>query len=91
MLTRLQQHLVELISALPEAEGFALAGGAALILRGIVDRCTHDLDFFGTAKEPVAALAAATERAVDTAGFSCARIRTGRICASPGQRWGRYL
>lgn len=27
---------------------FALAGGAALIAAGVVDRMTQDLDFFGT-------------------------------------------
>lgn len=46
MLTPLQQRLLEIVSRLPEANGFALAGGAALILRGTVDRYTNDLDFF---------------------------------------------
>ncbi|MGH8934410.1 MAG: nucleotidyl transferase AbiEii/AbiGii toxin family protein [Egibacteraceae bacterium] len=76
MLTGIQRRLIELVSGLPEAKGFALAGGAALILRGIVDRMTHDLDFFCTAKEPVSVLATAAERAVEAAGMSAKRIRT---------------
>ena len=46
MLTPLQQRLLDAIGQLPEAAGFALAGGAALIVRGTVERRTHDLDFF---------------------------------------------
>lgn len=47
VLTPLQQHIARIIGGLPEADGFALAGGAALIARGDVDRGTRDLDFFG--------------------------------------------
>ena len=47
MLTPLQEHVAAIIAGLTEAEGFALAGGAALIARGDVQRQTRDLDFFG--------------------------------------------
>lgn len=46
MLTDLQQAVAKLLAGLPEADGFAMAGGAALIVRGDVDRLTRDLDFF---------------------------------------------
>ena len=46
MLTALQQRIAELFFAMDESAGFALAGGAALIVRGEIDRETHDLDFF---------------------------------------------
>lgn len=46
MLSPLQQRVALALSDLPEAEHFALAGGAALIVRGAVDRETRDLDFF---------------------------------------------
>ena len=49
MLSPLQDRVAGIIGALQEAEEFALAGGAALILRGEVDRQTRDLDFFGPA------------------------------------------
>ena len=47
MLSPLQERVAEIIAGLKEAEGFALAGGAALIVRGDVRRQTRDLDFFG--------------------------------------------
>ena len=50
MLSPVQEDVARLLSTLTEADGFALAGGAALIARGIVDRQTGDLDFFG--REP---------------------------------------
>lgn len=47
-----------------------------MIVRGIVDRRTHDLDFFATKSESVAALAVAADHAIRAAGMSCERIRT---------------
>lgn len=47
VLSDLQRQVALRIAELPEAEGFALAGGAALIVRGNVVRQTRDLDFFG--------------------------------------------
>ena len=44
MLSALQWQLLDLVVPLRAAERFALAGGAALILRGTVDR--RDLDSF---------------------------------------------
>lgn len=46
MLTAFQRRLLEIIGALPEATDFALAGGAALIAAGVVDRRNDDLDLF---------------------------------------------
>lgn len=46
MLTPFQQRIAELFFTATESAGFALAGGAALIVRGAIDRETHDLDFF---------------------------------------------
>ncbi len=48
MLSDLQLRVARIIAGLVEAEDFALAGGAALIVRGGVERATRDLDFFGT-------------------------------------------
>jgi hypothetical protein len=47
MLSPFQERVAEIIAGLHEAEGFALAGGAALIARGDVQREARDLDFFG--------------------------------------------
>lgn len=46
MLTPLQERVARLIGALPDLGELALAGGAALIASAIVDRRTHDLDYF---------------------------------------------
>jgi hypothetical protein len=47
VLSPLQERVARIVAGLAESDGFALAGGAALILRGDVDRRTRDLDFFG--------------------------------------------
>lgn len=75
MLTPLQRQIVEIVQRLPEAEGFALAGGAALIVRGLVQRETHDLDYFATRQEAVARLAPALERRLEEAEFTVERIQ----------------
>lgn len=47
-LTELQRAVLELFFTLPEAEGFALAGGAGLLATGLSTRPTSDLDLFGS-------------------------------------------
>lgn len=47
MLSPLQERVARIVASLPAAEGFALAGGAALVIAEVVDRQTRDLDFFG--------------------------------------------
>ncbi len=77
MLTSLQRRLLDVIGRLPEAAGFALTGGAALIVRGTVDRRTNDLDFFiGRADADagtIATMVAAVERALGEAGIGSQR------------------
>jgi hypothetical protein len=70
MLSPLQERVAEVIASLEEAEGFALAGGAALILRGDVQRETRDLDFFGLTPEAVDRLVPAVDRALKAAGLT---------------------
>ena len=52
-LSRLQRRVSTLVFALPEAAGFALAGGGALIAHQVVDRTTRDLDCFGPSLDAV--------------------------------------
>ncbi|MDQ6948199.1 MAG: nucleotidyl transferase AbiEii/AbiGii toxin family protein [Actinomycetota bacterium] len=73
MLTPFQQEVAQLLPHLPEAEGFALAGGAALIVRDMIDRETRDLDFFGPEAASVNLLAPAFEHAARQAGMAVAR------------------
>ena len=48
LLTPLQEQIAQIIGVALEGSDFALAGGAAIISQGIVDRRTRDLDFFGS-------------------------------------------
>lgn len=66
MLSALQQRVALVLTDLPEAEGFALAGGGALIVRGAVERETHDLDFFVGEADAVDRLLPALESALRT-------------------------
>ena len=52
-LSELQQRIASLVFSLAEAEGFALAGGGALIAHEVVDRTTRDLDYFGPSRDAV--------------------------------------
>ena len=79
MLSAIQLRVARIIAGLVEAEDFALAGGAALIVRGDVDRATRDLDFFGTSPDAVDHLVPAAESALQQAGF-----QVDRLIDSPG-------
>jgi predicted nucleotidyltransferase component of viral defense system len=61
--------VASIIAGLAEADGFALAGGAALIARGEVQRQTRDLDFFGLTTDAVDRLVPVVDRALRDAGF----------------------
>jgi len=54
VLSPLQERIAILVSESLVGTDFALAGGAALISQGLVNRRTNDLDFFGTSKETLA-------------------------------------
>ena len=45
-LSPVQRRIARILFDLPEATGYALAGGAALIIRKVVTRETRDLDAF---------------------------------------------
>ncbi|MCM3887337.1 hypothetical protein [Frankia sp. R82] len=55
MITSLQRAVARIFFGLPESVGFAVAGGAALIARDLVDRETRDVDLF-TALPPTASI-----------------------------------
>jgi hypothetical protein len=88
MLSPLQQRVARLIAQLDEAEGFALAGGAALIARGEIDRRTRDLDFFGLEVDAVDRLLPVVEEALRAAGLEVSRVQVShgfaRLIVSAG-------
>ena len=75
-----QRDLARLLFSLPEATGYALAGGAALVVQRIVDRDTRDLDAFiaatpGPTPGTVDLLADAFTEAAQRAGWTLQTIR----------------
>ena len=66
-----------MIAAVEEAKDFALAGGAALIMREQIERVTRDLDFFGLSAAAVDRLVPSVERALRRAGFDVERVISG--------------
>lgn len=68
-LSEIQLRTATIILALPEAAGFALAGGAALVIHEIVDRGTKDLDCFGPSTAAVNQLVDPSLAALAAAGL----------------------
>lgn len=72
LLTPLQVQATQLFFSLPGSAGFAVAGGVALIARGLIQRSTRDVDLFlvETDASTLAAAVAAFETAMDGQGWS---------------------
>lgn len=75
-LTPLQVTAARLFFTLPESAGFAVAGGAALIARGLIQRPTMDVDLFllDAGVSTVSGAAASFETAADNHGWSHRRV-----------------
>lgn len=79
ILTDLQRVVLDLFFALPESEGFVLAGGAALVATGLTQRPTKDVDLFGSDMTAgIAGAADALEAACTAHGWGIERIRDER-------------
>lgn len=76
-LSALQERVAAVVTALPESDGFVLAGGAAMAAHGVLDRTTRDLDYFGGPDQAAAVggLADAVEQALTAQGVTVTRIR----------------
>lgn len=74
-LTKIQEEVVGLFFSLPQARGFALAGGAALLASGFDHRATKDLDFFTPYEQDVRNVMPHFLRALREHGFSVRVIR----------------
>lgn len=75
-LTRFQIEVAQLFFSLPAAQGFLLAGGAALVAQHLTSRPTQDLDFFtrvGATSVPDAR--DALENAALKRGWTIERVR----------------
>jgi hypothetical protein len=66
-----QREVARAFFAMPESRRFLLAGGAALIAAGVVERVTDDLDFFAPrSRADVPAAKVAFERVCDERGWA---------------------
>ena len=72
-ISELQREVATIALRAAARNGFALAGGNALIAHGIIDRPTDDVDLFSNEETGVAAAADAVERALVEAGFLAER------------------
>jgi len=77
LLTPLQVQIAEIVKELPESEGFALAGAGALLVHGLIDRATRDLDYFTQPGEveTLATLRDALEQTLDRLSLDYTRKR----------------
>lgn len=57
VLTRPQRRIIAAVMSSIDSEGFVIAGGAALLIAGVSDRPTRDLDAFSASCADVAAVA----------------------------------
>lgn len=75
-----QTEIAHLLFALPEANGYALAGGGALLASGTIDRPTRDIDAFieaqpGQPPGNVTPLAQALTTQLETHGWTIEPVR----------------
>jgi hypothetical protein len=88
VLSGLQERIALILAAMSEARDFALAGGAALIAGGLVDRRTKDLDFFADRPEAVLELLPVLEKALRHASLQVERRQAqagfARLAVSDG-------
>ena len=91
MLTDLQVRVRRIIGQLPESGQFALAGGAALIVVGVVERPTNDRDFFAPYPQHVSGLVDAAQAALEAAGMEVERTAEEPTFApTAGERGRRH-
>lgn len=72
-LTRLQRRVVRTVLAATEPYGFALAGGAAMVIAGVSPRPTDDIDAFTRISDDVRPAADAVQAALEADGYAVAR------------------
>jgi Nucleotidyl transferase AbiEii toxin, Type IV TA system len=69
--------LARVLEILPPESSFALAGGGALIARGIVERVTDDLDLFTSEQRDVRLAATLVEEGLAESGWTVDTVRAG--------------
>jgi hypothetical protein len=75
-LTRLQRRVARIVLAAAEPHGFALAGGAGLVVTGLSPRPTEDIDVFTNVDGDVRPAAKAVAAALEAEGLQVEHERT---------------
>ena len=73
-LTALQRRIRRIVGELPPGTGLALAGGGALIVSGVIDRPTTDLDFFAPYPQQVDDVVDLVQSALEADGLQVTRL-----------------
>jgi nucleotidyltransferase AbiEii toxin of type IV toxin-antitoxin system len=87
----LQSEVARIALAAAHRYGFALGGGLALVMYGVVDRPTEDVDVFSDAAEAVSGAAGLVEAALRTAGFEVLQIDDGGTLSGVAGSLATYL
>ena len=88
----LHRRVAEIALRAASQHGFALAGGNALIVHGLIDRETQDVDLFTNMESGVKAASGAVEAALRGAGDRIRPVDKTAICQTfprDGLRPGR--
>ena len=73
-LTALQRRIRRIVGELPAGTNLALAGGGALIVSGVVDRPTTDLDFFAPYPQRIDEVVDLVQAALEADGLLVTRL-----------------
>lgn len=73
-LSALQQRIRRIVAELPSGTDLALAGGGALIVSGVVERLTTDLDFFAPYPQQVDEVVGLLQAALEADGLQVTRL-----------------
>lgn len=81
-LTRAQRRIARIVLTVAGGDGFHLAGGAALVVSGLSDRATRDINVFTVEDVDVAAVADRVTAALQDEGFGVEQTRRGEGLAT---------
>jgi len=82
-----QAEVARVALAAARDHGFALAGGNALAVHGIISRPTEDVDLFAPGDGAVQAAAGLVAAALAEAGFTAADVTSGSDLAERSRPW----
>lgn len=74
-LTTTQEHILRVFAGLDGNSSFALVGGGAMNVHGVIDRPTHDLDLFTPEIQHIKTIADALSAALEYEGSIVERVR----------------